>query len=106
MAKETTTTSGGSTGRQADWASQTVDQIDGVVAKIRANTTDRLDRVVRAVVYGILAGIVAIMAGVLGVVMLVRVLDILIPQEVWLTYLILGGLFCGTGALLWSKRSQ
>lgn len=90
---------------EGDWATQVVDHIDDFVGKIRSATTDRLQAALKAVVYGALAAIVGAMAAIVAVVMAVRILDIVIPQGVWLTYLILGGVFCAAGVFCWSKRS-
>ncbi len=89
-----------------DWAAETAGRLDQLVGTIRAQTTDRVVSISRLLVYGLLAGILGLMAGVLGIVMLVRFLDEMIPQEVWLTYFILGAMFLAAGAFCWSKRKQ
>src|SRR5438270_7932929 len=73
-----------------DWASETADRIDHLIATVRSQTTDRVVSIARLVVFGLLAAVMGGMAGVLLVVAAVRALDELIPQEVWLTYLVLG----------------
>ncbi len=87
-----------------DWAAETADKLDQLVTTIRSQTTDRVLSIARILVYGLLAGIMALMAAVLGIVMLVRFLDEMIPQEVWLTYFVLGAIFLVAGAFCWSKR--
>ncbi len=87
-----------------DWAAETADRLDHLVTTIRSQTTDRVVRIARLLVYGLLAAIVGLMAAILGVVLLVRGLDELIPQEVWLTYFVLGAIFLAAGAFCWSKR--
>src|SRR5437764_4977133 len=89
-----------------DWASETADRLDQLIALIRAQTTDRLVKVARAVVFGLLGLILAIVAVTLLIITFVRVCDIIIPQEVWLTYLILGAIFIAAGLLAWSKRDS
>ncbi len=52
-------------GAGEDWASATADAIEKAVQSVRAKTADPLERVVRLVVYGLLAGVVGIAIAVL-----------------------------------------
>ncbi len=88
-----------------DWATDLVDRLDRYIDVVRSNTTDRLVRIARLLVFGVIAVIVGSMAGVLALIALVRVLDVLLPREVWLPYVILGAIFLGLGGFLWSKKS-
>ena len=87
-----------------DWASETAGRLEDIVTKIRAQTTDRVVKVARVVVYGVLLAVMGLMLGLLLLIALVRGLDELIPQEVWLTYLVVGAIFTGAGLFCWSKR--
>jgi hypothetical protein len=89
---------------KADWAAEVADRIDDVVAKVRANTSDRLVGIARMVVYGLLAVVMGITALVLVVILFFRLLAI-IPGPVWIPYLVLGAILVGVGLLLWSKRT-
>lgn len=89
---------------EPDWAAQTADSIERVVGSIRAKTADPLDRIVRVVVYGLLAGIVGVAALVLLIAALIRALDVAIPGGVWSAHLIVGGIFTLAGLFLWTKR--
>jgi hypothetical protein len=89
-----------------DWPAQVADKIEQVVTTVRSQSTDRVVSIARLLVFGLLAAIMAVMAAVLGVAALVRALDELIPQEVWLTYLILGAIFTLAGLFLWSKKER
>lgn len=88
-----------------DWAKDTADAIERVVQSVRGKTIGPLEKVARALVYGLLAVIVGIAAAVLGSVALVRVLDVAIPGSVWSAHAITGGIFCLAGLFLWGKRS-
>ena len=92
-----------------DWAAATADAIERAVQSVRAKTADPLERVVRLVVYGLLAGIVGIATAVLLAVAafrgLVELLDLVWQPEVWLAYVILGGIFVIVGLLVWTRRS-
>lgn len=89
----------------ADWTVQVLDRLDHFIDLVRSNTTDRLVKVARILVFGLIAAIVGSMAAVLGLILAVRVLDILLPRGVWLPYVILGAIFLGLGLFLWSKRT-
>ena len=88
-----------------DWTSDVLDRLDHYIEVVRTNTTDRLVRVARLVVFGLIAAIIGSMAGVLALIALVRVLDVILPREVWLPYVVLGAIFLGAGLFLWSKRT-
>ena len=88
-----------------EWAVNALDKVDEVIVKVRANTTERLVRVARVVVFALLAAIMGATAGVLAVIGLVRGLDDLIPGPVWSVYLLLGAIFTAAGAFLWAKKT-
>jgi hypothetical protein len=92
-------------GTGPDWAAQTADTIERVITGIRDKTTGPVEKVARVVVYGLVAGILGIAALVLLAVTLVRVLDIVIPGEVWAAHLLTGGIFTMAGMFLWRKRT-
>ena len=88
-----------------EWAVGALDKLDEVIAKVRSTTTERLVKVARLVVYGLLAAIMGVTALVLAVIAAVRALDELIPGAVWSAYLPLGAIFTAAGAFLWSKKT-
>lgn len=88
-----------------DWTVAALDRIDALIEKIRSNSTDRLVRIARLVVFGLLIAIMATTAVVLATIALVRALDEAIPGQVWLVYLLLGAIFAALGAFLWSQKS-
>lgn len=88
-----------------DWTVQAADTIESVVASVRAKSAAPLETVARAVVYGILLAVMGQVALVLLTIALVRALEVYLPVgDVWLPYLIVGGLLTIAGLLLWSKR--
>lgn len=89
-----------------DWVTQLLDRLDGLIDLVRSKTTSPLAFLARVVAYGLLAAVMGTAALVLVVVLLVRVADILIPQEVWLTYLVLGGVFTLGGLIAWRRASS
>ena len=88
-----------------DWAADTADRIDQVVATIRSKTSDKLVGVSRLLVYGLLAAVMGVMALILLTIGGIRFLDAYIPRGVWIPYLLLGTLFVAAGLFLWSKRT-
>ena len=88
-----------------DWAADTADRIDHVVAVIRSKTSDRLVGVARLVVYGLLAAVMGTMALILLLIAAIRFLDAYITRGVWIPYMALGAIFVVAGLFLWSKRT-
>ena len=88
-----------------DWAAQTADAIERLVGSVRAKTAEPLEKVARALVYGLIVAIVGVAATVLAAVALVRALDEVLPGEVWAAHALAGGIFVVVGLLLWRKRT-
>jgi hypothetical protein len=89
----------------ADWTTELLDRLDHYIDVVRSNTTDRLVRIARLVVFGLIAVIVGAMAAILGLIAVIRILDVILPREVWLPYVVLGAIFLVAGLFLWSKRT-
>ena len=89
----------------SDWTTDLLDRLDHYIEVVRSNTTDRLVKVARLLVYGLIAAIVGAMAGVVALIAVIRILDVVLPREVWLPYVLLGAIFLGLGLFLWSKRT-
>jgi vacuolar-type H+-ATPase subunit I/STV1 len=88
-----------------DWTTDLLDRLDHYIDVVRSNTTDRLVKVARLLVFGLIAVIVGSMAGIVALIALVRILDVVLPREVWLPYVVLGAIFLGLGMFLWSKKT-
>ena len=88
-----------------DWTTDLLDRLDHYIEVVSSNTTDRLVKVARLVVFGVIAVILGSMAGIVALIALIRVLDVVLPREVWLPYVILGAIFLGLGLFLWSKKT-
>ena len=89
----------------ADWTKDLLDRLDHYIDVVRSNTTDRLVKVARVLVYGVIALILGSMAGIIALITLIRVLDIVLPREVWLPYMVLGAIFLAAGLFAWSKKT-
>jgi hypothetical protein len=90
--------------QSGDWSAQAADTIESVVESIRSKTAIPLTTVARALVYGIVAGVMGGAALLLLVIGVVRLLDAYLPGNVWTIYAGLGGVFTLAGLFLWSRR--
>lgn len=104
--------SGGSAARPAttiggdQWPAQATDAIVDLVDKVAQKTTDPIQKVARAVVYGTFAAIVGIAAGVMSAILAVRLLNnYVVNHHVWAAEVIVGALFLAAAAFLWSKTT-
>jgi hypothetical protein len=73
---------------------------------VRERTVEPARNVTKAVVFGLMAGLIALPAVVLLLVALFRVLVIICQGEVWAAWLAMGGIFVGLGALVWARRNS
>lgn len=82
-----------------DWPSQAADKIVETVDQVRAKTTRPALVAARAVVFGLAAGVIGVVALVLLLIMVIRMLDNWIPGDIWPIYtgfaviFTLGGLY-------------
>lgn len=89
----------------ADWTKDLLDKLDHAIEVVRSNTTDRAVRIVRLIVFGLVAAVTGATAAVLAVIGGIRLLDVLLPRGVWLPDVLLGAIFLAGGLFLWSKRT-
>jgi len=88
----------------ADWTADLLDRLDHVIDVVRTNTTDRLVRIARLLVFGLIAAVMGVMVAILLIIAAIRVLDVILPRGVWLPDVLLGAIFIAAGLFLWSKR--
>ncbi len=88
-----------------DWPVRAADTIERVVDQVRSKTTGPAIIASRWIVYGLVAAFLGGAALLLLLIGLIRGLNVAIPGDVWIIYLILGVAFTVVGALLWRKRS-
>jgi RNA polymerase sigma-70 factor, ECF subfamily len=89
----------------ADWTTDAVDALEQAVGRVREQTVVPAQRASRAVVYGVLVAFFVLVAVLMLAVALFRILVVL-TGEVWLSYLILGGIFVVGGVFCWSLRNR
>lgn len=93
-------------GLPPDWHVLATDKIVSTVDTVRVKTSGPAIKVSRSVVFGLMGAMISLIALIIVLIGTVRLLDEVLPKDVWLVYLILGGVFLGAGALLWSKRPR
>lgn len=91
-----------------DWPAKAADSLEGAVAAVRARTVRPLQIASRAIVYGIIVGIMGAILMILIAIGVIRLLDVYaFPTEVWASYLVVGGIFGLSGLFLSSlKRAK
>ena len=87
-----------------DWTHQVADVIDQAVGTVRDKTVVPAERLVRAVVAGLLAGFFIASAALLAALGTFRLIDVYLPGPVWSAYLLIGGIFTVLGLFCWSRR--
>jgi hypothetical protein len=87
----------------ADWPTQAADALEQAVTLVRDKTVVPAQKATKAVVYGLLVGFFVFTALTLLIIGLFRGLVIL-TGEVWLAYLICGGILVLLGAFCWTRR--
>ena len=94
-----------------DWGVTAADKIEGVIDSVRDKAVVPLTTAARAIVYGLLAAIVGLVALVLVIAGLIRLLNVYlsnipgVSDGIWVTYLVLGTVFVLAGLFVWSKRT-
>lgn len=95
------------TARPSDWPAQVADTIESFIGGIANKTTVPITTAVRAIVYGVVIGVMGSVALVLVAVALDRLLVIAyaaVGAGVWAAHGTLGAIFLLGGLLLWRKR--
>jgi len=88
-----------------DLSNRALDTIDTVVATVNDRAIRPAIVAARAIVFGVIIGVVALAVLVLLSVGLIRLTtDYLFHYRVWVSYLALGALFCAGGIFAYSKR--
>jgi hypothetical protein len=90
--------------RVPDWTTEATDLIEHTVAVARDRTVVPARIATRAVVYGLLAALIALPAIIMLTVGAFRGLVLLYQGRVWAAYITLGGIFIIGGLFSWSKR--
>ncbi len=89
----------------SDWTTQGADTVEQLVTTVRDKTVVPATNATKAVVYGLLVLFFGLTALTLFCIMVFRILNVYVPGGVWVSWLILGGIFVLAGGFCWTKRS-
>jgi uncharacterized protein YacL len=89
----------------ADWTTDAVDALENAISVVRDKTVVPAENASRAVVFGMVVAFFVTVAVLMLAIMLFRLL-VIIVGDVWLAYLILGGIFVAAGAFCWTLRTS
>lgn len=89
----------------AEWPAQAADTIVDTIAKVRDRTTRPVLLGARALVYGLVAGVVGTIAFFLLLLMIVRWYDVWAPGPVWPIYAFFAVVFTGVGLFALRKAN-
>jgi len=88
-----------------DLTNRALDTVDTVVAAVNDKAIRPAIVAARAVVFGVIIGVIALLVVVLLSVGFIRLTtDYLFHYRVWVSYLVLGAIFCLGGLFAYSKR--
>ena len=107
MAEENTdveVAASGIPGLPADWAQQGTNKVIDLVDNVRTKTAGPAINISRKVVYGLVAGVLALFMLPLVIIFLIRLLESAL--DIWMIYMILGVLFTVGGMLIWRMRPR
>lgn len=93
-------------GLPPDWPQQATDRVVRLVDDVRAKTTGPAIRISRAIVYGLVAVILVLLALPLFLIGITRFLDWAVPGDVAYVYFIIGAVLSLAGLFLWSRRPR
>jgi hypothetical protein len=88
-----------------DWAGDILSHVDKIVDGVQDKAVVPLVTIARAIVFGIIIAVMVCASAVLLSLTIVRAMDNYVSNgRVWISYLIVGGLFLVVGLLLWALR--
>ncbi len=92
-----------------DWTVDVADRIESTVAAVRDKTTVPITKIARIVVFGVVVGVMAVVALIFLVIGVLR-LHAYLPfhpegRRMWVSYVGLGAIFVGLGGFFWRKRT-
>jgi hypothetical protein len=89
----------------SDWTTEATDVIERTVATVRDRTVEPARAITRAIVYGVLAALIAVPAVVMLTLGAFRGLVLLEQGYTWAAWVTLGGIFVLAGWFCWTKRN-
>ena len=91
------------TSAEKDWPGQAADALEQAVSMVRDKTVVPAQKATKVVVYGLLSAFFLLMASLLLLIGAFRALVVL-TGDVWLAYLVCGGILVLAGVFCWTRR--
>jgi hypothetical protein len=88
---------------EPDWTDQVTDLIVDVVDRVHDATTGRIIGLAKALIYGTVALFAGLVVTILGIILISHLLD-LIPGQIWIPDVAIGGVLVLGGLFMWSRR--
>ena len=88
---------------EPDWTDQVTDLIVDVVDRVHDATTGRVIGIAKALIYGTVALFAGLVVTILGIILVSHLLD-LIPGQIWIPDVAIGGVLVLGGLFVWSRR--
>jgi hypothetical protein len=88
---------------EPDWTDQVTDLIVDMVDRVHDKTTGPIIGIAKAVIYGTVALFAGIAVLILGIILTSHLLA-LIPGEIWIPDVAIGGVLVLAGLFLWGRR--
>jgi len=94
-----------------NWATETTEKVVQLVGTVRDKTTTPVIHAARGLVFGVLAAFLGLFAFVALLMTITRAMQALLDlgmseaRSVYVSYLIMGGIFCIAGLFLFRKRN-
>jgi predicted lysophospholipase L1 biosynthesis ABC-type transport system permease subunit len=92
-----------------DWTVEVTDRIESVIDVVRDKTTVPATRVAEMVVFGVVAGLLAVVAFFSLILLVIRLLYVYLPihpisRRIWIADAIAAAIFLGSGLFVWRMR--
>jgi len=89
----------------SDWTTDAANAIDNAVGLVRERTVEPVQKVVRALTYGVLVALILLPALALTTIAAFRLLDIASRGHDWIPWCGIGGIFVIAGWFCWTRRN-
>ena len=97
-----------------NWAPELADTVERLVGQVRDKATTRVVVVVRAVVFGVIIAVTAVATVVLAIIVATQLLQAILTiggwidadSSVWISYMVLSGIFALAGLFCMHKRES